>query len=111
MSAETADVLLVISSLPDEASAKKLARHLVESGLAACVKVLAPCASTYHWRGSVEETTEVPVLINTTAQRYAELESVIRARHPYELPEIVAVPLARGLPAYLDWVAVETTAA
>lgn len=111
MSADAADVLLVISSLPDEPSARQLARHLVESGLAACVNVLAPCASTYRWRGAVEEATEVPVLIKTTAQRYAELEAAIRARHPYELPEIVAVPLARGLPAYLDWVAAETAAA
>ena len=82
MSADAADVLLVISSLPDESSARQLARHLVESGLAACVNVLAPCASTYRWRGAVEEATEVPVLIKTTAQRYAELEAAIRARHP-----------------------------
>ena len=111
MSADAADVLLVISTLPDEPSARQLARHLVESGLAACVNVLAPCASTYRWRGAVEEAIEVPLLIKTTAQRYAELEAVIRARHPYELPEIVAVPLARGLPAYLDWVVAETAVA
>ena len=111
MSADAADVLLVISSLPDEPSARQLARHLVESGLAACVNVLAPCASTYRWRGAVEEATEVPVLIKTTAQRYAELEAAIRARHPYELPEIVAVPLAHSLPAYLDWVVAETAPA
>lgn len=111
MSADAADVLLVISSLPDESSARQLARHLVESGLAACVNVLAPCASTYRWRGAVEEATEVPVLIKTTAQRYAELEAAIRARHPYELPEIVAVPLAHSLPAYLDWVVAETAPA
>ncbi len=111
MSADAADVLLVISSLPDESSARQLARHLVESGLAACVNVLAPCASTYRWRGAVEEATEVPVLIKTTAQRYAELEAAIRARHPYEFPEIVAVPLAHSLPAYLDWVVAETAPA
>ncbi len=111
MSADAADVLLVISSLPDESSARQLARHLVESGLAACVNVLAPCASTYRWRGALEEATEVPVLIKTTAQRYAELEAAIRARHPYELPEIVAVPLAHSLPAYLDWVVAETAPA
>lgn len=111
MSADAAGVLLVISSLPDEPSARQLVRHLVESGLAACVNVLAPCASTYRWRGAVEEATEVPVLIKTTAQRYAELEVAIRARHPYELPEIVAVPLARSLPAYLEWVVAETAPA
>jgi periplasmic divalent cation tolerance protein len=107
MSADSA-VLLVMSSLPDQAAAQQLARTLVERRLAACVSVLAPCTSVYRWQGNVEETAEVPVLIKTTAARYAELESVLRALHPYELPEIIAVPVLRGLPAYLDWVAGET---
>jgi periplasmic divalent cation tolerance protein len=108
MSADGEQVLLVLSNLPDRVAAEKLARLLVESRLAACVNVLAPCASVYRWRGAVEEATEVPVLIKTTARRYAELESAVRAHHPYELPEIVAVPLVRGLPGYLAWVAGET---
>lgn len=108
MPVDAADVLLVFTSLPDEPAAQQLARDLVDSRLAACVSVLAPCASTYRWRGAVEQAAEVPVVIKTTARRYPELESVLRARHPYELPEIVAVPLARGLPAYLEWVAAET---
>lgn len=108
MSADGEQVLLVLSNLPDQAAAQKLARLLVELRLAACVNVLAPCASVYRWRGTLEETTEVPVLIKTTARRYAELEAAVRAHHPYELPEIVAVPLAGGLPDYLDWVAGET---
>jgi periplasmic divalent cation tolerance protein len=57
----------------------------------------------------VEDATEVPLLIKTTAQRYPEVEAAIRARHPYELPEVVAVPIGPGLPAYLAWVAAETT--
>ncbi len=109
MSADGEQVLLVLSNLPDQAAARKLARLLIDSRLAACVNVLAPCASVYRWRGTVEEATEVPVLIKTTARRYAELESAVRAHHPYELPEIVAVPLVRGLPGYLAWVAAETT--
>lgn len=108
MPVDAADVLLVFTSLPDESAAQQLARDLVDSRLAACVSVFAPCASTYRWRGAVEQAAEVPVVIKTTARRYAELESVLRDRHPYELPEIVAVPLARGLPAYLEWVAAET---
>lgn len=107
MSADSA-MLLVMSSLPDQAAAQQLARTLVERRLAACVSVLAPCTSVYRWQGSVEKTAEVPVLIKTTAARYAELESALRALHPYELPEIIAVPVLRGLPAYLDWVAGET---
>ncbi len=102
------EVLLVMSSLPDQAAAQQLARTLIERRLAACVSVLAPCTSVYRWRGAVEEAAEVPVLIKTTAGCYAELESALRALHPYELPEIIAVPVLRGLPAYLDWVAGET---
>ncbi|MDH4149738.1 MAG: divalent-cation tolerance protein CutA [Betaproteobacteria bacterium] len=101
-------VLLVLSTMPDQAGARKLARLLTESRLAACVNVLSPCQSVYRWRGAVEESTEIPMLIKTTAGRYAELESVVRANHPYELPEIIAVPLARGLSGYLEWVAGET---
>lgn len=102
------EVLLVMSSLPDHAAAQQLARTLIERRLAACVSVLAPCQSVYRWRGVVEEAAEVPVLIKTTAGCYAELESALRTLHPYELPEIVAVTVARGLPAYLEWVTAET---
>jgi len=108
MSADS-EVLLVMSSLPDRAAAQQLARTLIDRRLAACVSVLAPCTSVYRWRGTVEEAVEVPVLIKTTAGRYAELESALRALHPHELPEIIAVPVMRGLPGYLDWVVAETT--
>jgi periplasmic divalent cation tolerance protein len=103
------DALLVLTNLPDADSAHALAAALVEQRLAACVNILAPCRSVYRWEGKVEDASEVPLLIKTTAARYPALEAAIRARHPYELPEIVAVPIAHGLPAYLDWVASETT--
>jgi periplasmic divalent cation tolerance protein len=103
------DTLLVLTNLPDAYSAHALAGALVEARLAACVNILAPCRSVYRWRGKTENAEEVPVLIKTTAARYAALEAAIRARHPYELPEIIAVPIDRGLPAYLDWVSSETT--
>lgn len=103
------DALLVFTNLPDDASARALAGHLVEARLAACVNILAPCRSVYRWNGKVEDAEEVPLLIKTTAARYAALEKAIRARHPYELPEIVAVPITHGLPDYLGWVATETT--
>lgn len=108
MSAESDSVLLVMSSLPDAAAARQLARRLVDDRLAACVSVLPACTSVYRWQGAVETAAEVPLLIKTTAGCYAALESALRAAHPYELPEIVAVPVQRGLPAYLDWVASET---
>ena len=102
------EILLVVSNLPDRAAAEALAADIVGKGLAACVNILAPCRSVYRWQGQVEEAGEVPLLIKTTAARYAELAAAVRAGHPYELPEIVAVPLAAGLPEYLAWVATET---
>ena len=98
------DILLVITNLPDAASAEKLARQLIEARAAACVNQLAPCTSTYRWQGNIETATEVPLLIKTTPDVYQRLEKMIRAAHPYELPEIIAVPVTAGLPAYLDWV-------
>jgi periplasmic divalent cation tolerance protein len=102
------DILLVITNLPDGTSAEKLARHLVEARTAACVNQLAPCISTYRWKNNIETATEVPLLIKTTQAAYPRLEKLIREAHPYELPEIIAVPLTAGLPAYMDWIAVET---
>jgi periplasmic divalent cation tolerance protein len=103
------ETLLVLTNLPDAASARALAGALVEARLAACVNILAPCLSVYRWQGRIEEASEVPVLIKTTAARYAALEAAIRAQHPHELPEIVAVPFKYALPEYLAWVATETT--
>ena len=91
-------------------SAEKLADALVKAKVAACVNILAPCRSVYRWKEAVHHDEEHPMLIKTTAERYAELETAIRAGHPYELPEIIAVPVERGLPAYLDWLASETRA-
>jgi periplasmic divalent cation tolerance protein len=103
------DTLLVVSNLPDRASAEKLAHTLIEARLAACVNVLSPCRSVYRWKGKVEDAEEFPVLIKTTRARYPALEAAIRKNHPYELPEIIAVHLAGGLLAYLEWVAAETS--
>ena len=91
-----------------EACAERLADLVVEKNLAACVNILAPCRSVYRWKGAVQHDEEHPMLIKTTRERYAALERELRAGHPYELPEIIAVPIERGLPAYLDWVAAET---
>ncbi|MBI5329140.1 MAG: divalent-cation tolerance protein CutA [Betaproteobacteria bacterium] len=95
---------VVFSTLPDVEAARKLAKSLVEERLAACVNVLAPCTSIYRWQGDVREDGEVPVIIKTTAERYPALEAHIRKHHPYELPEIVALNAAAGLPDYLRWI-------
>ena len=102
--------LLVVTNVPDRGTAEKLADMLIERKLAACVNILAPCRSVYRWKGAVQHDEEHPMLIKTTAERYAALEHALRGAHPYELPEIIAVPIERGLPAYLDWVADETKA-
>jgi len=102
------DALLVMTTLPDAETARALAARLVELRLAACVSIQSPCQSVYRWDGKIEEAEEVPLLIKTGAARYAALEEAIRAYHPYELPEIVAVRIDRGLPGYLAWVAEET---
>lgn len=103
------DAVIVFTNLPDREAALKLANELVAKKLAACVNVLAECTSVYRWKGAIETAREVPVLIKTRAARYAEVEDAIRALHPYELPEIVAVPVARGGDDYLQWVAEETS--
>jgi periplasmic divalent cation tolerance protein len=102
--------LLVLTNLPDRAAAERLADALIEKRVAACVNILAPCRSVYRWKGAIEHDDEHPVLIKTTAERYPALETAIQAAHPYELPEIIAVPIERGLPGYLAWVDAETRA-
>lgn len=104
------NMLLVLTNLPDRASAEALAVVLVEDRLAACVNILPPCRSVYRWQGAVEKADEVPLLIKTSEACYAALENAIRVRHPYETPEIIALPVLLGLPEYLAWVVTETLA-
>jgi periplasmic divalent cation tolerance protein len=102
--------LLVLTTFPQREAAESLARELLAARLAACIHIGATVHSLYHWRGEIETADEVPVAIKTRAGLYSRLEAAIRASHPYELPEIVAVPITHGLPAYLEWIATETTA-
>lgn len=101
------DVLLVLTSLPDRAVAEHIAHAVIAEKVAACVNILGPCTSVYRWQGAVEQAAETPLLIKTTQARYAALEGLIRRLHPYELPEIIALPLAQGLPGYLAWVSMQ----
>lgn len=101
--------ILVHTTLPDEDAARSLARTLVESGLAACVTIGAPVESLYHWQGKIENAREVPLTVKTRADRYDEVAAAVAASHPYELPEILAVPIVRGSPDYLAWIDASTT--
>ncbi|MGA9165644.1 MAG: divalent-cation tolerance protein CutA [Thiobacillus sp.] len=100
--------LLILTNVPDAASAEKLARALIDSRAAACVNVLAACRSIYRWQGAVETANEIPLLIKSTAAHYPLVEQIVRAQHPYDLPELIAIPITQGLPAYLDWLVTET---
>jgi periplasmic divalent cation tolerance protein len=101
-------VLLVHITCPAEA-APALAEALVRERLAACVSALPGVRSVYRWEGRLEQADETLLVAKTSQDRYDALEAAVRRLHPYELPEIVAVHVARGLPAYLRWVEDSTT--
>ena len=103
-------VVLLISNAPDEQTAFEIAQALVDEGLAACVNVLAPCRSVYRWQGKVEQASEVPLLVKTVAARVPALIARVRELHPYELPEVITIPIVDGLRPYLDWVVDSTKA-
>lgn len=100
--------LIVLTNLPDQATAAALAQRLVGERLAACVNIMAPCQSVYRWQGAIESAGEVPLLIKTTPDRYEALQAAILESHPYELPEILAVPVQQGFESFLDWMNDET---
>ena len=102
------DVLLVLTNLPDADSADRVTKVVLESRVAACVNRMPACTSSYWWNGAIEHATEIPLLIKTTRAAYPALEAALRKAHPYEVPEIIAVPVEVGLPTYLAWVADET---
>jgi periplasmic divalent cation tolerance protein len=102
---EASEVLIVYCTVPDVETGERIARHLVEYGLAACVNIVAGVTSIYRWQGRVESDSEALMVIKAPAQAYRRLESAICSQHPYELPEIIAVPVSDGLAGYLNWIA------
>jgi periplasmic divalent cation tolerance protein len=94
----------ITTTLPDQAAAESLARALVEERLAACAQVTGPVSSTYKWQGEVERATEWYCHLKTTLAQYAGVEARIRQLHPYEVPEIIAVPILQGNSDYLKWI-------
>jgi periplasmic divalent cation tolerance protein len=101
----TADALVVLTTLEKQEDGVRLAALLVERELAACVQILPPIISIYRWQGAVERANEVLLLIKTTRVAYPRLETTIKENHPYQTPEIVALPVEAGLDDYLNWLA------
>jgi periplasmic divalent cation tolerance protein len=100
----TDQVLLAFSTCPDEDSARRIAAALVQERLAACVNRVSSLKSTYFWDAHLQDEPEILLIIKTTAGRLAALEARLKELHPYELPELVAIPVGGGNERYLQWV-------
>jgi periplasmic divalent cation tolerance protein len=107
MTGDANNYLLVLTNLSDRETAINLAQTLVDKRLAACANVMDGCSSVFRWQGEVRTEREIPVPIKTRADRFASLQQEILAHHPYERPEIIAVPVEAGFQPYLDWVSAE----
>jgi periplasmic divalent cation tolerance protein len=94
---------IVLCTCPDGDTAERLADGMLAARLAACVNILPAVRSLYYWQGQLESAEEIQLLIKTTAQALPRLEQYIQQQHPYEVPEIIAIPVVAGSPAYLQW--------
>jgi len=97
--------LVVLSAVGSTDDAERIARSLVETGLAACVNLVPGVVSFYRWKGKLERDAEVLLLVKTTGERFEDLKTALVAQHPYELPEVLAVPISAGHEPYLEWLA------
>lgn len=104
----TLEVRVVLMTAPDAEAARALGRHLVEERLAACANVLPGLTSVFRWEGAVEEEAEALVILKTTASRVDELVRRAAELHPYDVPEVLALPVLGGHAPYLDWVLAQT---
>lgn len=95
---------ITLCTCPDQQSAEDIANHLVTNNLAACVNIIAGIRSIYQWQGKIESAQEQLLIIKSNSDTYPRLEVEIKKLHPYELPEIITVPIERGLPEYLQWI-------
>ena len=95
---------MVLCTCPDRDTAEDIAEKLVESGLAACVNILPGTTSIYRWQGNIEKDQEILLLIKTARTRTAELQQALEEMHPYDVPEIIALPIESGHHPYIEWV-------
>lgn len=100
--------VLVVTHVPDASTAERIARALIDERLAACVNIGAPVESIYHWQGRTETTREIPLVAKTRATLVIEVGAAIVRLHPYDIPEIVAIPVVGGHSRYFAWVDAET---
>ncbi len=100
----SADHLIIFCTCPDKDTAEKIARLLVESNKAACVSILPNMTSLYKWEGKIESAKEHLLMIKTHKDCYPSIETALRHHHPYDVPEVIAVPVEYGLPEYLHWI-------
>lgn len=105
----TDQALVVLCTTPDQHTAQSLAHALVSEQLAACINILGPISSIYQWGGQLEQAIEHLLLIKTTVSTYPQLEARLSALHPYEVPEIIALPVAQGADSYLHWLSSSTS--
>lgn len=107
---DTSGFLVALTTLGNPEDARRLVRTLVDDRLIACGTILPGATSIYRWEGRIIEESEVVVLMKTRSDRWSELAETVRDRHPYDVPELLALPVGSGLEAYLQWVRAETTA-
>lgn len=100
--------MIVITMVPDRETGEKIARSILAKRLAACVSIASEAQSFYWWQDKISQDREYQLMIKTRATCYPGLEAEILSLHPYEIPEIVAIPLKTGYARYLDWIAAET---
>ena len=100
----------VVTTSESKEDAEQIAWTLVEARLAACVQIVGPIISTYRWKGATETAEEWQCLAKSRADLFAEIDETIRGLHPYEVPEIIALPIAAGSSAYLEWLEAELKA-
>lgn len=108
MAADASDVRIALATAPDAEVAARIARALVEERLVACANLVGSVRSIYRWQGRVEDADEVMLVLKTRADRVDALAERLRALHPYDLPELVVLPVEGGLAPYLDWVRAES---
>jgi periplasmic divalent cation tolerance protein len=109
LSVTTTEAIVVLCTAPNEETAERLARALLDAHCVACVNILPGVRSIYRWQGAVEDSREVQLLIKTRRERFDEVKRVIRAVHPFDVPEIIALPVMAGSADYLAWIVAETS--